>query len=44
MNAYLRRANAVTGWGLHPVDIGLVEGNLLSLTESQAKAWAFAWR
>jgi hypothetical protein len=28
------------GWGLHILDINLVQGNLLDLAESQGKAWA----
>jgi hypothetical protein len=28
------------GWGLHLLDVGLAQGNLLDLAESQGKAWA----
>jgi Protein of unknown function (DUF3089) len=28
------------GWGLHILDVSLVQGNLLDLTDSQGRAWA----
>jgi hypothetical protein len=28
------------GWGLHVLDVSLVQGNLLDLAQSQGRAWA----
>ncbi len=44
LKIYLDRSHVATGWGLHLLDVGLVQGNLLDLAESQGKAWAAAQR
>ena len=36
----LDRSQLAGGWGLHILDVSLVQGNLLDLAESQGKAWA----
>lgn len=37
--ALSRAASAAPGWGLHPLDISLVQGNMLDLIASQSAAW-----
>lgn len=37
-------ANGPPGWGLHRLDVNLVEGNLLELAAAQAAAWTRARR
>lgn len=37
-----RYASASPGWGLHPLDISLVQGNMLDMIGAQATAWAKA--
>ena len=36
----LDRSQLAGGWGLHILDVSLVQGNLLDLAETQGKAWA----
>lgn len=36
----LDRSQLVPGWGLHILDVSLVQGNLLDLVQSQGEAWA----
>lgn len=36
----LDHARMAPGWGLHPLDISLVQGNMLDLIASQSAAWA----
>jgi len=36
----LDRSQLIGGWGLHILDVSLVQGNLLDLAQSQGKAWA----
>jgi hypothetical protein len=35
----LNRAGPAPGWGLHPLDISLVQGNMLEMIASQSAAW-----
>jgi hypothetical protein len=35
----LQRYSPTPTWGLHPLDISLVQGNMISLIERQTKAW-----
>ena len=37
--AFLARLPAPPGWGLHNLDIGAVQGNMLDLMESETAAW-----
>lgn len=39
VSAYLVRSHVAPGWGLHLIDVNLVQGNLLDLAETQSKAW-----
>lgn len=36
----LDRSQRVPGWGLHLLDVSLVQGDLLDLVQSQGQAWA----
>jgi hypothetical protein len=44
VKTYFDRTRVAAGWGLHLVDIGLTQGDLLDLAESQGEAWAAAKR
>ena len=44
MQALFARVGASPGWGLHTLDMGLVEDDLLDLIGAQSAVWTAAWR
>ena len=37
--AGLKRRGARSGWGLHPLDVNLHQGNMLDLLAAESAAW-----
>jgi Protein of unknown function (DUF3089) len=37
--ALIKRGEMRAGWGLHPLDVGLVQGNILDVIDAEIKAW-----
>lgn len=40
LKGFLDRSRVLPGWGLHKLDVNLVQGDLLDLVDAQSKTWA----
>jgi hypothetical protein len=40
LQGFLDRSQVLPGWGLHKLDVNLVQGDLLDLVDVQSRAWA----